>query len=91
MVHDDPREIQLLVPLHRVAMLLLKEESSVHFQLFALVGSDPGDYVVKSEPVRDAKCDQTPSDRRSREPGVFACNGKAALEAVGCGIVIRSV
>lgn len=78
-VHDDPREIQLLVPLHRVAMLLLEKKLSAHFQLLALVVSDPGDQVVESKPIRDAERNQTPSYSRSREPGVFATNWKASL------------
>lgn len=78
-IHDDPREIQLLVPLHRVAMLLLKEEFPVHFHLLALVIADAGDQVAESGPVRDAERDQTPSDRRCCEPRDFLTDRMAAL------------
>lgn len=60
-------------------MLLLKEEFPVHFHLLALVVPDLGDQVVESEPVRDAEHNQTPSYRRSREPGIFATNWKARV------------
>lgn len=69
------------MPLHRVAMFLLKEEFTMHLKLFPPMAAHVRDEVVEPDPVQDAQPHEAPADGRGDEPGDLAARG--GLEAGG--------
>lgn len=76
---DNPREMELLMPLNGIVVFLMEEKLALKFALFPMVRHRH--QVLERDPVGDAEHDEGPADGRRRVPRDVAAGGSS--QAVG--------